>query len=79
MKYSDNIVFNGLSGKLISNDNKIFLQQICNIDANNYEYVYKLDNGWAGGYLFINGNKYRYITCGSGVPIVSDVEGILNN
>jgi hypothetical protein len=62
---------------MTKNDDLSFLQKICKIDTSQYEFIYKLDDGWTGGYFFLSGNKYRIIKCGSGVPIVSDKSGVL--
>lgn len=59
-----------------SNDLKFIINEILKIDKNDYEYIYKLNNGWAGAFLFIKENTYRWVTCGSGVPILSNRIGI---
>ena len=72
------ITFNGLKGKLINNDDYDFLNKVCNINTNDYDHIYKLDDGWAGSYLLIKHKNYRYIQCGSGRPIISDKTGTFN-
>lgn len=41
----ENITFNGLNGKLISNNDNIFLKKVCNINIDIYDKIYKLDDG----------------------------------
>lgn len=82
---NDKIIFNGMNGKL--NNSKEYREFIkegfriekYNIDIDQYEYIYKLDNGWAGTLLLVKGNKYRTFTCGSGRPLITESEenGIL--
>jgi hypothetical protein len=75
---NNQILFNGLKGFLVVNHDKLmFINQILKINSNNYDSIYWLDDGWAGCYLFIKDNTYRFIQCGSGVPIVYDIVGTL--
>lgn len=73
------IIFNNMNGVLVYGDENIFLQQICKIDTTKYDYIYKLEDGWASSYLFIKDKTYRYIKCGAGIPIVNDVTGELSS
>lgn len=66
-------------GELINSTNLDFINKILKINTNEYDYIYKLNDNWAGKYLFVKGNAYRLVTCGSGKPIVYDESGILNN
>ena len=72
-----------MKGILVNNDVKHmnFINNICDIDTNNYDKIYRLDDNWVGSLLFIKGNKYRFIQCGSGVPIIMSTEriGVLIN
>ena len=68
------IEFNGMRGTLMNSDVSYmqFLEQVCNIDTSNYEYIYKLDDGWAGSVLLVKGDRtYLFFKCGSGLPIVA--------
>ena len=72
---TDTILFRNMKGKIETN--MIFLNKVCNINHKYYDKIYKLDDGWTGGYLLIKNNEYRLIICGSGKPIVSDTKGTL--
>lgn len=70
------ITFNKMKGILTKTNS--FLHDIADIDTSEYEYIYHLDNGWAGAYLLIkdiNFKEYRFLECGSGVPITRDIKG----
>ena len=75
---SDQILFDGMKGKLMNNDTKYikFVNTICKIDTSKYDYVYSLDDGWAGSLLLVKGDTYRFFKCGSGVPIINGSEKI---
>ncbi len=68
-----------LIGTLLHSTDKSrdFLRNICDINPDNYDRIYKIDNNWAGAYLLLYQNKYRYVICGSGVAITSDITGYL--
>lgn len=72
---NNNIIFNNMNGELINNYD--FLQKVCNIDTTKYDYIYKINDNWAGAYLLIKNNMFRLIECGSGKPIISDTYGKL--
>ncbi len=76
--FPSKIRFNNMDGTFVSENNKEFLKKVCNIDTNDYEYSYTLNDKWAGSYLFIKDKDYRFIKCGSGRPIVSDRTGKLD-
>ena len=84
IQYLENneIIFNEMRGKLMNANIEYmdFLKKICKIDTNCYEYIYRLDDGWAGSVLLVKDLSYRCFKCGSGVPIVdgSDKTGVLN-
>ena len=77
----DNTVkFHGVNGKLATDTT--FLEKVCHINVNNYDHIYYM-NGLFGAYLLLKNKifskhkNYRYIECGSGIPIISDTTGIL--
>ena len=72
---SDNILFRNMKGKKLVDMQ--FLNKVCNINCKNYDKIYKLDDGWTGGYLLLKNNTFRLIMCGSGKPIISDTTGNL--
>ncbi len=76
--FPSKIRFNNMDGTFVSESNKEFLKKVCNIDTNDYEYSYTLDDKWAGSYLFIKDKDYRFIKCGSGRPIVTNRTGKLD-
>jgi len=68
---NNTVVFNGMSGKIVNKNNPkelLFLHNIAHISTHQYDHIYELDDGWAGGYLFIKGNQFQYFKCGSGRP-----------
>lgn len=72
------VTMGNLTGNILTKkDDLTFLQRICNIDTSQYDFIYKLNDNWAGGYFLRSGDNYRIIMCGSGVPIVSDRSGTL--
>ena len=65
---------NTMNGSVINSRHLDFLH-FCNIDITKYNVIYFLNDKKAGSYFFINGDKYRYIQCGSGRPIILDHTG----
>ncbi len=52
--FPSKIRFNNMDGTLVSDNNrKKSIKLLYNIDTNDYEYSYTLDDKWAGSYLFI--------------------------
>lgn len=82
MSYPENIVFENYKGFLHKTDipfvEKKFIEEKWNINISDYDCVYKLHGGWAGGWLFINGNEYVFFTCGSGIPIIEKRTGVFH-
>jgi hypothetical protein len=74
-----NIIFDGFEGKLMNDDLNFleFLNKVCGIDTTKYDKIYSLNDNWAGRGLLIKGNQYRYITFGSGRPIVNEKTGFI--
>ena len=68
---------NLLKGRSVDKGDIIFLENIANIDTSKYDMIYFLLGTFAGAYILIKNNKYRYIKCGSGVPIILDYTGTL--
>lgn len=73
------IIFNKMNGKLINNEYLDFIKngfeiEKFNINIGQYDYIYILDNKWAGTLLLIKGNKYRTFNCGSGRPFITESE-----
>jgi hypothetical protein len=69
------IIFNGMKGIRIYEKNKCAHIALRKIDFTKYDYAYSLDDGFAGSYVFIKNNNYRFIKCGSGIPIINDKSG----
>lgn len=61
-----------LHGNIANNDCIQFIKLILNIDPTIYEHIYRINDTWAGAYLFLSENNYRYVICGSGRPIIAD-------
>jgi hypothetical protein len=75
----DSIVFQNREGFVADENGHAFLQRFGNIDTFMYDNVYYFepDLRHMAAFLLIRGNTYRYITLGSGRPIISDVSGNL--
>jgi hypothetical protein len=74
---SNKIIFKNMKGVLALTSDFIYLQSICKINTNNYDSIYKLDNGWCGAYLLVKNNNYHFIECGSGRPIIAESYGTI--
>jgi hypothetical protein len=75
MSFSNKFEINNFKGILLSQCDMGFLKDICKIDTNKYQYIYRISNKWTSHYLFINNENYRYIICGYNIPIHRDFEG----
>jgi hypothetical protein len=77
----ESIVFQNREGLITDKNGHLFLQQFGKIDTSMYDKVYifkhDLSLNRMGAFLLIRGNTYRYVTLGSGKPIISDVSGLL--
>ena len=76
---NNQILFDGMEGQLMNNNSEYleFINRIYHIDSSQYDFIYRLYNNWAGCILLVKDNQYRYITCGSGRPIVDESFGEL--
>jgi len=72
------ITFRGMHGKLVDEPRMEYINKILKIDCSLYDKIYQLDDGWAGAYLFLNWYNFRLVHCGSGVPIRSEENGVLD-
>ena len=77
MSYPENIVFEDYKG-FLQKTNFPFIEKKWNINISDYDCVYKLHGGWAGGWLFIKNNEYVFLKCGSGIPIIEKRMGVFN-
>lgn len=75
MNNTTTIVFKNMKGSLATEKDKNFLRVLGKINTDDYDYIYSLDDGWAGSYLLIKNNNYRLLKCGSGLPIIGDTTG----
>lgn len=76
----NSIEFMGLQGTLLEkegmhSEQRDFISQILHMDCDQYDKIYKLDDGLAGSYLFTRGTDFVFIKCGSGVPIIRKTHG----
>jgi hypothetical protein len=76
-KDGNTVTFNCMHGYVAKNKDIEFLQRICNINTDNYDEIFHFDEGVAGCYLLVKNNTFRFIICGSGLPIIGGYEGVL--